>query len=354
MPKLPIMMKRLSAFCFLFSILFIGCRDAGAPDVSNIKVELPVYRFENDFFAMDTTNITAGISMLQQRYGNFVMDFFVNIMGLPPVTDTSGQAEKAIRQFIHDYAPIHNEAIETFRDFEPLRNKTVEGLRYVKHYFPSYTLPTRMITFIGPMDAYFEGSMGGYGDAITADGLAVGLQLHLGGNNPLYKSQVAQSLYPVYISRKFSPEYIPVNCLKNVVDDLFPDNSASRPLVEQMVEKGKRMYLLNRFLPHTPDTLKIGYTRAQLEGCYQNEGLIWNFFLTNSLLYNSEPAIIKSYIGDAPNTQEFGTGAPGYMGLFTGWQIVKKYMEKNEQLSLQELMQTDPRKIFEESKYRPR
>ncbi len=347
-------MKLLLLSGLILFILFSGCRDSDAPDVSGIKVDLPVYRFENDFFAMDTGNVTAGISQLQQRYGNFVMDFLVNIMGLPPVTDTSGQAEKAIRQFIHDYAPIHQEVKASFQNIESLRDKTVEGLRYVKHYFPSYTLPPRMLTFIGPMDAYFEGSMGGYGDAITADGLAVGLQLHLGSENVLYKSQVAQSLYPVYISRKFSPEYIPVNCIKNVVDDLFPDNSASRPLVEQMVEKGKRLYLLNKFLPHTPDTLKIGYTKSQLEGCYQNEGLIWNFFLTNSLLYNSEPAIIKSYIGDAPNTPEFGSGAPGYIGLFVGWRIVSKYMEMNDQVGLQQLMQTDARKIFEESKYRPK
>jgi hypothetical protein len=338
----------------LISILIFSCRDSDAPDITNIKVELPAYRFENDFFSMDTNNVQAGIGLLQQRYGNFVMDFLVNIMGLPPVTDTSGHAEKAIRQFIHDYAPIYNETKVTFQDFESLRNKTEQGLRYVKYYFPSYTLPPRMITFIGPMDAYFEGSLGGYGDAITADGLAVGLQLHMGSNNPLYKSQVAQSLYPVYISRKFSPDHIPVNCLKNVVDDLFPDNSTSRPLIEQMVEKGKRLYLLNKFLPRTPDTLKIGYTKSQLEGCYQNEGLIWNFFLTNSLLFNSEPAIIKSYIGDAPNTPEFGSGAPGYIGLFTGWQIVKKYMEMNEQITLQQLMETDARKIFEESKYRPK
>ena len=346
--------KQLLLSGLISFILMSGCRNAKAPDVSGIKVDLPVFRFENDFFAIDTNNIPAAIGQLQQRYGNFVMDFFVNIMGLPPITDTSGQAEKAIRQFIHDYAPVHREVLSTFRNMEAYRDKTIEGMRYVKHYFPSYALPPRMITFIGPMDAYFDGSMGGYGDAITAEGLAIGLQLHLGSENMLYKSQVAQSLYPVYISRKFSPEYIPVNCLKNIVDDLFPDNSASRPLVEQMVEKGKRVYLLNKFLPHTPDTLKLGYTKNQLEGCYQNEGLIWNYFLTNSLLYNSEPAIIKSYIGDAPNTPEFGSGAPGYIGLFVGWRIVNKFMELNEDISLQQLMQTDARKIFEESKYRPK
>ena len=135
---------------------------------------------------------------------------------------------------------------------------------------------------------------------------------------------------------------------------MFPDESTGRHLVLQMVEKGKRMYLLDHLMPRTPDTLKIGYTENQLKGCYSNEGLIWNYFLTNSLLYSNDPAMIKNYIGESPNTPEFGEGAPGNIGLFTGWQIVKKYMEKNESLSFEELMKTDSKKLFEESKYRPR
>jgi len=40
--------------------------------------------------------------------------------------------------------------------------------------------------------------------------------------------------------------------------------------------------------------------------------------------------------------------------LFTGWQIVKKFMEKHENMPLNELMIMEPRKLFEESKYRPK
>ena len=126
-----------------------------------------------------------------------------------------------------------------------------KACRYVKHYFPKYQLPRKLITFIGPMDAYFEGSLGGYGDVITKDALAVGLQLHLGKDFSLYKSEMGQALYPSYISRRFAPEYIPVNCIKNIVDDMFPDQSTGKHLVLQMVEKGKRMYLLDKLMPHT-------------------------------------------------------------------------------------------------------
>ena len=111
--------------------------------------------------------------------------------------------------------------------------------------------------------------------------------------------------------------------------------------------------MLDKILPYTEDTLKTGYTAAQLKGCYENEGMIWNFFLTNSLLFNIEPANIKSYLEEAPNTPELGERSPGAIGVFVGWQIVKKYMAKHSELSLNELLHTDAKKIFEESKYKP-
>ncbi|MEO8583763.1 MAG: hypothetical protein ABI415_08195, partial [Flavitalea sp.] len=228
------------------------------------------------------------------------------------------------------------------------------GLKHVKYYFPTYKLPTRLITFIGPMDAYFEASTGGYGDAITTDGLAIGLQLHLGSDFSMYHSDMGLALYPAYISRKFAPEYISVNSIKNIIDDLFPDQSGDKTLIEQMVEKGKRIYLLDRFMPNIPDTLKIGYTNNQLKGCISNQGLIWNYFVKNGLVYSNDPSLIKNYIGDSPNTPEFGDGAPGNIGLFVGWEIVKQYMEKNASLSLTDLFHTNAKKVFEESHFRPK
>ena len=82
------------------------------------------------------------------------------------------------------------------------------------------------------------------------------------------------------------------------------------------------MYILDKIMPFTADSLKIGYTDNQLKGCFANEGRIWNFFVTNNLLLSNEPALQKNYMGDGPSTPELGEGSPGYIGLFTGRQIV--------------------------------
>jgi hypothetical protein len=346
-------MKNWLIYC-LAALILAACNTEKVPDVSNIRADLQVQRFEQDFFAIDTNNIGASMRQLQQKYPAFLNDFLINILGIPLVQGNDTAAESAIRQFIRDYKPIKDTADKVFASLAGIEKEVKRGLQFTKHYFPGYKAPAKLITFIGPLDAYYEASLGGYGDIITRDALGVGLQLHMGRNFSVYQTEMGQRLYPNYISRRFEPQYIPVNCMKNIIDDLFPDNSADRPLVEQMIEKGKRMYVLDKLLPYTEDTLKIGYTKKQLQGCYENEGLIWNFFLRNNLLYSIDPAINKTYIQDGPKTEELGEASPGYIGLFVGWQIVKKYMSNNTELSLQQLMQTNAKKIFEESKYKPK
>lgn len=347
-------MKKISFPLLIFVTLVISCKNKTGPDVSNIKIDIQTVRFEKDFFSIDTLNTETSLQKIFNQHPDFFRDFTQHILGLPPIADSGTQAMSAIKQFLHDYRPVYDSVMKVFPDFNKEQEQITDGLRYVKYYFPKYQLPRNIITFIGPMDAFFQGSTAGYGDAITTEGLAIGLQLHLGKDFSMYNSEMGLSLFPAYISRKFSPEYIPVNSIKNIIDDIFPDQSSDKTLVEQMVEKGKRIYLTKKLMPDTHDTLIIGYTSSQLEGCKTNEGLIWQYFVKNGLVFNNDPSLIKNYIGDSPNTPEFGDGAPGNIGLFVGWQIVNKFMEKNEKLSLPDLMATDARKLFEDSKYRPR
>ena len=77
-----------------------------------------------------------------------------------------------------------------------------------------------------------------------------------------------------------------------------------------------------------------------MEGSYENEAIIWSFFLQNDLFLLADPAITKDYMNDAPKTQVFGEASPGFIGQFIGWQIVKKWMDKNEKVTLEQLMKT--------------
>jgi hypothetical protein len=344
-------MKRL-IFIWI-AIIFAGCSGNPGPDVSGIKVELEVVRFERELFAIDTTDVPAALERLYLRYPGFGPFFTEQILGIPK-DDRSDMATDAMRRFLRDYRGILDLSGKRFDDLSDIREELLESMRHIRHYFPTYPVPERLYTFIGPLDAYAEGRTGGYGDIIMQDGLGTGLQLHLGADEPIYHTREGLQLYPEYISRRFTPEMIAVNCTKNMIDDLFPGLPGDRNLLDIMIDKGKRMYLLDLFMPDTPDTLKTGYTSRQLEGAVENEALIWNFFLQNELLYISDPVRIRDFIGDGPMTMELGEGSPGHISLFTGRQIIRAYMKKFPDTRAEDLLKLDAKRILQASGYRPR
>ena len=131
-------------------ILVVGCKGRNIPDVSNIKVELQVQRFENDFFAIDTMHIDSSMQNLQQKYPLFTRDFVFNILALPAQPDSAIVVQKNITTFISSYKSLKNSSDVIFGDMKPIENEVKKGLQFVKFYFPEYKLPTKLVTFVGP------------------------------------------------------------------------------------------------------------------------------------------------------------------------------------------------------------
>ncbi len=327
-----------------------GCNN-NAPDVSGIKVVTTVNRFDKFLFEkIDTNSIQQSTKNLQSAFSYFTNDFLSNILGLPALTPSTSDSAVTVtlselKHFIHVTRPLYDSLSVKFEDISWLEKELNRSFQYLKYYFPDYKVP-KIVAYVGPFNAP--------GIAITNESLAIGLQLYGGKDFSFYTSAEGQEVFPLYISRTFEPQYITANSMKAIEQDIYPDKSGGRPLIEQMIEKGKQWYLLDKLLPDAPDSIKTGYTKAQLKWCESNEGLIWNFFLENNYLYNTEFDIIKTYIGEAPNTQGMPDASPGNIGQWVGWRIVKKYAEKNKSLSPDALMKTDNKKIFSAAKYKPR
>ena len=351
------MIKRLVYPLLGIIFLLFSCKGKkDIPDVSGIKINIEVKRFEKDFFAIDTNQVVASMDKIIKKYPQFTPDFIYNIMGLDmqSLSIPGDNEQKALSTFIRDYKPIKDSADLLFGNFQKQADEIKSGLQFVKYYFPNYQLPKAIITFIGPVDANFETSFVTQGDVLTSEGLGIGLQLHMGSKFSAYTSPLGQEIYPYYMSANFDPAHIPVNCMHNIIDDLFPTKASGSPLIEKMVERGKRLYLLLKFLPYTDENICLGYTERQLKDSYNHEALIWQFFMSNDLLNSSDQNIVKNYIGESPRTAELGDDAPGNLGSFVGLQIVKKYMSKFPETSLDNLMKLSPRDVYNKSKYKPK
>jgi len=327
------------------ALIFFSCNNAGkAPDVSGIKIDLKTERFEKHLFDTTAPSLTAYIQQLQSADPSFTKIFINQILGADPRWSADTTAAY-VNMFVKSYRTVYNDAEKLFPDFSTYEQQISKVLRYTKYYFPQYKIPGKIITYIGPAD--------GEGDGIGEDAVIVGLQYHLGAGNAIYKSSLVQAVYPDYITRTFEPDYIPINIAKQVISDIYPERESDKPLINQMVEKGKRLYLLNLLLPGTPEYKLIGYTAAQMKDCDKNEAQIWDMFVKANLLQTLDKNLMKRYIEDGPKTDELGEGAPGNIGSYAGWQIVKKYMSKHSETTAEQLIKLDDETIFQEAKYKP-
>lgn len=225
------------------------------PDVSKVQVQLTTQRFEQNFFTIDTTQIDASLQMLFNKYPVFMVDYLQNILASNPQPDT---IMKNVKLFINAYSKIYETTQSTFANFNSIEKEIKQGFQFVKYYFPNYKLPTQLVTYIGPWDAMFMLSNNTSGSGVMRDDsiMGIGLQLSLGNNFPLYKDGALQSLYPAFISKRFDPKYITTNALNVIIDDLYTSRNLGKSLVEQMIEAGKRLYLLDAFYHTQPIVLK--------------------------------------------------------------------------------------------------
>jgi len=343
---------RITAILIFSILFFFSCsNDSKGPDVSKIKVDVPVERFDKDFFSMDTTVIDIGLSALAAKYPSIFPIFINNILGL---SDTL-QRESVVR-FIRQNQFLADSANRTFENMNDVKKEFEQSYRYVKYYFPEYKVP-KLVTIVGPPDAFARNS---YGELttnfLTEDFLGISLQFYLGSNFSLYKDPYyITNIAPEYRSRRFDKKYIVADAMKLITDDISPDKSLGKGLVEQMIEKGKLWWLLDKFMPATHDSIKTGYTKQQLNWCKENEGLIWNEIITTEKdLYSKDPLTLQNYIGEAPFTQSMSPSSPGNIGQWVGLRIVKKFAEKNPSMTLTDVLKTDARKILEQAKYKPK
>lgn len=342
---------RLLSYLFICLLLFSCKSKDGPPDVSHIKVNLSTMRFEKDLFAIDSAMVSQQIDNVIMRYGEFGPIFMTKILNADP-SWSEDTLNMYVGGFINAYKPLNSETRKLFSDFTPYENEIRHALQYVKYYFAAfikrknYQIPERIITYIGPLD--------GYGDNfIQGQAFIVGLHHHLGAADSLYQNEYLHQTYPTYITNRFEPSTITVNAMTRLLNDMYPPDYMDETLVNQMIESGKRFYVLQQLMPDKNPALLIGYESKQYRFCVKNEALLWNFFTQNELLQKRQSNLIRNYIGDSPKTQEFGEESPGNIGSFVGWKIVDKYMSDQKNLPLDKLMETPADEILAKARYKP-
>jgi gliding motility-associated lipoprotein GldB len=236
---------------------------------------------------------------------------------------------------------LKQEVEKVFGDFTSEEKQLGILFTNVKNYFPQFKSP-KVITLISDID--YESKV------IYADSLMlISLDMYLGKDHEIYKE------FPSYLSQRYEKSNLIVDVAQAIAEQTF-NQSGRNNFLNQMIHQGKKMALVDAFLPDVEPTLKMGYTPEQMEWTENNEFLIWQYFMENQLLYSYDIDLVHRFVFEAPFSKfylESDQESPGRIGVWMGWQIVESYLKNNE-VTLADMIKTDAETIFEKSKYKPR
>lgn len=333
-------------YLFFFIGLFVfGCKNKKDVDVSNINLDIKIERFDKDLSALTVSDYRQQASQLQQKYGVFYMDFMEGMLSVGnPGTEEYFQNLKTVLS-APDYNALKNEVQQKYPDLEKQEQELTDAFKHVKYYYPNQPIP-RIISFFSGFSVQTP---------IGNNYIGIGLDMFLGSDSKFYPA--LRSSIPAYISRRFTPENITPRVMEAFIrEEMFPEPDQVTSLMQKMIYNGKILYFMDAAMPDVPDSLKIGYTSQQQQWAEEYESGIWAYFLEQNLLFETDYYKIQKYLTEAPFTPGIGDkneSAPK-LAVFTGWKIVKKYMENNPSVTIQDLMQDmDLQKILDKSKYRP-
>ena len=333
----------------LLIFIFSNCKNdndkPNTPDVSGITSDIKIHRFDQDVYAIDTLNTEGGVKALEQKYPEFSNLYFERVIGIKDAKDSVGKYRSQVRAFLTNAAMrgMMDTINLVYKNFDDIKQQIDQGLRLHKHYFSNKPVPT---------DIYTMPTAYNFAAVLPNDStVAIGLDMFLGEEHKTYESLI--TTYPKYISRTFRKDYLVERVFELLVGDLTGETKGNR-LIDYMIHNGKKLYIIDCLLPNVPDSIKLAYSREQMSGNYRNEGFTWGRILKQNLLYSTKFQDYQKLITPSPDAPIIAAEAPGGVGNFLGWQIVKQFMTRNPNTSLTELINMrDAQKILDLSKYKP-
>ncbi len=338
---------------FLLLVLFsTGCKDKAKhpnqpvrTEVPDMALQLPIRHFEKAIFDRKVDFDSLAIQDLRKEYGSFFDIWCYRLAGfIAPGRTKVPDAEIAValNRYRNDkyIRLVYEDCSKAYPDMAEVQKELEDVFKRYSEAFPGRPTP-KLITYVSPFTS----------NVMAMDSvLGIGLHFYLGSDYKYYPSLQL----PQYMIKKFRREYIIPDAVRGWIDSEYSTDSSYKDFLHQMVYEGKLLYAADVLIPDLDDTLKIGYSAAQLNWAYANESKIWSAFIGEQIIYSRNPGMYMKFINDGNTTSGFPKEAPSKLGPFIGWQIVRSFMKNHPDLKPADLFRLqDAQLILSQSSYKP-
>lgn len=335
-------MKKNSLLLLIVTLLFASCgHEKRKADISDIHLEVKIERFDQDFWAMNGQDIPTALVRLDSVYPAILPVYLERVVEFGKVDDSLTVV--TLQSFFADTSVVklYSDALRTFNNVGPFEKELTLAFRRANYFFPEKQIPTIYMHISGLNQSVVVGE--GF--------LSLSSDAYLGVDYPLYE-QVG--IYR-YLRQNMIPEKVVPDYVIAWLTSEFPFVSYSGELLEEILYRGKILYVASLLLPEVEESLLIGYTADQWKWCHANESEMWLTMIQGKHLFSHDSMIRVKYLNDAPFTSLFSQDSPGRAGVYIGWQIIENYMETNPDVSPLDLMRSgNAAYILQQSGYNPR
>ncbi|HRH34018.1 MAG TPA: hypothetical protein PKY12_03125 [Catalimonadaceae bacterium] len=233
---------------------------------------------------------------------------------------------------------MYHDVRREFADLTWLQNELSPFFGRVRHFYPDFYVPP-VYTLVSGFGVDLE---------VKDSVIVIGLEYFLSDSGRYRPPQI-----PNYILRRLKKRFLVPEIGMVVADSYCKINPLDNTMMGEMLKWGRVYYFLERTMPCLQDSLLTGHTEQELKDLNSNLKTIWAHYLDKSLFFSTDLFLIKKYCDERPKVVEIGDNCPGRVGRWLGWLIVKRWAEKKGMTLQQVMAETDSRKIFNESGFKP-
>lgn len=339
-------MKRSPFFAFIILALgataFFGCkRDKYKVNTDEVKLTVDFRRLDQDLFPTPKPTPDELLKNIKAKYPDFYREYFMGVIELG--NPDSPEFNIPLAGFTSDVYinQLVDEVNKNYGRTDDIEKQITDAFKRYHTFVPEATVP-KVVFCISKLN---------YSVVATDSVMAIGLDMFLGSRYEAYHALN----FPDYILYRKNKENLVPETLQGWLLTEFPRNPTKTSLVDFMVYHGKIMFLLGIMLPDLNDERLFGYTPEAVAFIKENEGQVWGHFVEQKLLFTEDRRDIAKYMDEAPFAAGMPREVPGRVGIWTGRNMIRSYMESNPEVTVAQLMADDDYKgIFTRSKYKPR
>ena len=324
-------------FLLTGALILISCKKKNScipsPDISNISLELEIERVDIQLFSVKSKKELQDIinehsifteiflSRSQYPHDSVLVELYYNLLH-DPYIDT-----------------LWKETHTVYGNLSDIENQFTDAFKRIKFFYPDFKIPKIKTVFTGlTHDMYVSDSL-----------IIIGLDYYLGD-----EASYRPINTPEYILKRYRKENIVPNTLLLLSEKYNKINPDDQSLLADMIYYGKAYYFSKQMLPCVQDSIFLGYSSDEMRIIDNNEGIIWANFIENELLFETNHFIKDKFISERPNTFEISQNCPGRIGRWVGWEIIKNYKKRGNELTFDQIMTNqNVQEIFQKSKYKP-